>query len=437
MKHIRSSSNNIFLLETSGNPNERTSPFLTDFGEAVTKGSICIDYINGIAYISKGNIWEPIGNVQEALKIAGIDTSDLQMDDFTGTGYGVIINSPNSIIKQGTDKSVVLGGEDIIAKTSDTAYVENLGIFSKGTDGTSAFEGILTSVDLNEDVDWKLPNKSGVIALLTDIQNNGEESTGGYLIATSDKGLVALSTNGDGSLATNTPVASDPVSGSYVTVFLNGQELEVGDAVKTKAFYFSDDGGTTPKSFDHNHPNGKVNIGDELYFNPSVAGFELQDGWRLTLLYLKYSEQAISIGGISIDGDTYIGQYKVVSAKAIDDFTNNKEFITKEYNDYHQNILLKESIAGSDGFLFNLNAKYKISDIITETTSGSLPMDISIGSTSGGVDIINNVSLTESFEDLDLLKGFFDKDNNTDVFISSPSWSAQLKVYIRLKRIMH
>ena len=80
------------------------------------------------------------------------------------------------------------------------------------------------------------------------------------------------SASADGSLASPTPMTLTP-NGSEVVVFLNGRAFQVGDGVKTLAFYLSNDGGVTARTFLAASP------GDLLYVNPSLFGYT---PWVLT-----------------------------------------------------------------------------------------------------------------------------------------------------------
>jgi len=109
------------------------------------------------------------------------------------------------------------------------------------------------------------------------------------IISPDDKFLVANDVIADFGLATSSTISHTPVNGCYVAVFFNGQELEVGNGVRTKAFYFSGDGGANARGFSTSHPNGQVQAGDSLYFNPSIAEFTLSAGQRISLMYMVYS----------------------------------------------------------------------------------------------------------------------------------------------------
>jgi len=106
------------------------------------------------------------------------------------------------------------------------------------------------------------------------------------ILTPDDKFLTSLATIGDNQLATNDTITNTPIDECYVAVYYNGQELEVGDGVKTKVFYFSGDSGTSARGFSSGHPNGQIQAGDELYFNESIAGFALQSGSRISLMYM-------------------------------------------------------------------------------------------------------------------------------------------------------
>jgi len=83
-----------------------------------------------------------------------------------------------------------------------------------------------------------------------------------------DKNQTPVATSGNGS-ATGLTISSDPFGDSYVAVFVNGLMTTVGDGVKTLNCYFSADGGITAKSV------SALASGDQLYWNGTVAGFDL------------------------------------------------------------------------------------------------------------------------------------------------------------------
>jgi hypothetical protein len=80
----------------------------------------------------------------------------------------------------------------------------------------------------------------------------------------------------DGALASDAALANEPKNGTDVPVFINGKKVIVGDGVKTNcSIYFSGDNGLTARSFTNTHPNGKIQLGDKLYVNPSFHEYSL------------------------------------------------------------------------------------------------------------------------------------------------------------------
>jgi hypothetical protein len=81
--------------------------------------------------------------------------------------------------------------------------------------------------------------------------------------------MSAEITVNDSDLACNTAILDTPIRASFVKVFINGVEVNVGGTVYPYDCYFSSDGGTTVKIL------GDEKIGDKLYWNYSVANYNL------------------------------------------------------------------------------------------------------------------------------------------------------------------
>jgi hypothetical protein len=85
-------------------------------------------------------------------------------------------------------------------------------------------------------------------------------------------GMTALVTVSDGDAACATTLLKKPLLGGSVSVFVSGLRAGLGDGVKTKDCYFSDDLGATAKTLEN------LASGDKLYWNGSIAGFQLDAG---------------------------------------------------------------------------------------------------------------------------------------------------------------
>jgi predicted nucleic acid-binding Zn-ribbon protein len=111
-----------------------------------------------------------------------------------------------------------------------------------------------------------------------------------------DKDVQLLDTSGDESQASATRAISEaPLDNSYIDVKINGISYEVGNGVKTKSCYFSNDGGVTAKGFSSSYVNGKVEVGDFLYWNGNVAGFDLKSTWKASIHYLRNEYNQIEV----------------------------------------------------------------------------------------------------------------------------------------------
>jgi len=201
----------------------------------------------------------------------------------------VIIANGSLILTGGTFSN--LGSLAIVSFSggSTTSYVDSNTIqFSQSNSiyGSSVSavvkDGSLTASKLDT-----ASNGGATAGYILSVDNSGDfswvESKGG-LISALDKGYnITSNVLGDGGF-TGLTISGTPVVGSYVGVFVNGQEFEVGYGSTTLTpFYFSGDGGTTARD---NFSPTNIQIGDGLYWNSSVAGTGLYITWKLSLLYL-------------------------------------------------------------------------------------------------------------------------------------------------------
>jgi len=98
---------------------------------------------------------------------------------FNIPNYPTIISTQNYTVKQNVDNTVLLGGKDIVSKTNNTAYVNQVG-FNTGLAG----EMILAHTPNAGNFTATLKAETGTIALLSDITgtnsgtNTGDQSTG-------------------------------------------------------------------------------------------------------------------------------------------------------------------------------------------------------------------------------------------------------------------
>jgi len=86
------------------------------------------------------------------------------------------------------------------------------------------------------------------------------------------------STDGDFTGAT---ISNTPYNDSNVQILVNGVNVNLGDGAKNQACYFSADGGSTAR------PIADIEQSDALYWNGSIAGYELDGLDEIDIIYEK------------------------------------------------------------------------------------------------------------------------------------------------------
>lgn len=84
-----------------------------------------------------------------------------------------------------------------------------------------------------------------------------------------DRSLIPSTIAAADGLDSGVDITFTPTNGCNVDVEVNGVNVELGDGLKTKECYFSNDGGTTAKTI------AGVAAGDSLYWNGAIAGYGL------------------------------------------------------------------------------------------------------------------------------------------------------------------
>lgn len=94
---------------------------------------------------------------------------------------------------------------------------------------------------------------------------------------TTDRNVTPAITSGD-EQTTTIAIVDDPKG--FIDVKVNGNSVSIGNGSKTKFCYFSDDGGSTAKTF------ATILSGDILYWNGVVADYDLAATDEITILYI-------------------------------------------------------------------------------------------------------------------------------------------------------
>lgn len=91
---------------------------------------------------------------------------------------------------------------------------------------------------------------------------------------------IPTATTGDYA-STGITMDFEPYRDSVVDVMVNGLGLSEGDGVRTAPVYFSNDGGLTARAIID------IEAGDELYWNGTIAGFDLTSDDLIDIVYEK------------------------------------------------------------------------------------------------------------------------------------------------------
>jgi hypothetical protein len=143
-----------------------------------------------------------------------------------------------------------------------------------------------TSVDFNSGNNYLIFNSGLSTETYVDLSPLKTLSGTTSLLSDSNIDMDANTTSYSSRLACSTPISSNSIENSNISVFVNGVQATVGNGVKTKDCYFSADGGTTAKSFN------SIVVGDLLYWsydgsNNPISGYELNAATdKLTFMYL-------------------------------------------------------------------------------------------------------------------------------------------------------
>ena len=187
------------------------------------------------------------------------------------------------------------------AQLQDGNYPTVIELHPSGSATASNFiaDDVMSTLRLRLRVYGLLPS-TGIPGELVYIEAQGNRVEGVYVWLTST-GWTLLAGAGYGAspcmqevimsavadtVSTDNTVASSslfvvpaPLASSNFLVFINGLQTQVGDAVKTLPTYFSKDGGLTASAI------RDVDSSDVLYWNTSIAGYDLADYDTITLHY--------------------------------------------------------------------------------------------------------------------------------------------------------
>ena len=237
-----------------------------------------------------------------------LGTDDIVFAQFSGAGS---VSAGAGLTKTGNQLDVNVD-DSTVEVSNDTLQVKDAGITSAklanvsvttakistavAGDGIAGGNGVALSVDLNQltaavldvsadsiafvDATDNSTKKESVADFAAALAGSGLASSSGALTAarlsSNDQFEAASATSSDGDTAGVT-IAATPEG--MVMIFVNGMQQELGQGVKTKDCYFSADGGTTARAV------SAIASGDTLYWNGSIAGYQLEATDKISMVY--------------------------------------------------------------------------------------------------------------------------------------------------------
>ena len=117
---------------------------------------------------------------------------------------------------------------------------------------------------------------SQLLSIFTSIGNLAAIS---HPISFTERNRIPDTTSGNNS-STGITLSRQPTSATFIEINVNGSIIDVKDGAGTnQVCYFSVDGGATPKNY------SQLSIGDTLYWNGNLAGYNLDSDDRIDMTY--------------------------------------------------------------------------------------------------------------------------------------------------------
>ena len=117
---------------------------------------------------------------------------------------------------------------------------------------------------------------SQLLSIFTRIGNLAAIS---HPISFTERNRIPDTTSGNNS-STGITLSRQPTSATFIEINVNGSIIDVKDGAGTnQVCYFSVDGGATPKNY------SQLSIGDTLYWNGNLAGYNLDSDDRIDMTY--------------------------------------------------------------------------------------------------------------------------------------------------------
>ena len=196
----------------------------------------------------------------------------------TGNATGIFLNNQSS---NGFGANAV-GSGGFTGLTTTAALGASTLTLTRASGGAIEIDGTpLAGGYINQN--GVVSSKNGRTPYLLLIESEGGsglEATG--VDVKEDLNKAPLQTSADGD-TTGIQITYTPFSDGAVSVTVNGLGANVGNGAKDEPCYFSSDDGTTAKEI------ANISAGDTLYWNGSIAEFELDGTDEIDIIYQSSS----------------------------------------------------------------------------------------------------------------------------------------------------
>lgn len=211
---------------------------------------------------------------KRSVRVASV--SNISLTSMPSSVDGVTLNSGDRFsAKNQTTQSengiYVFNGVGVAASRSNDA--------DSSSEVTTGMAFYVEEGTTNAKTTWKLVTSGAIILGTTSLVFEAFSTFQAPICTLANKAMSASNTSTNGDLAVSTVIAGTPANDSYVLVLVNGVGVEVGDGVKTKDSYFSSDSGVTAKTL------ANIASGDRLYWNGSIAGYQLATTDKVDYIY--------------------------------------------------------------------------------------------------------------------------------------------------------
>lgn len=245
------------------------SPDITIFGgtyDAMSPTAILAAFTNAISSGSLdlvAELYDSTDHTGQAIRITTTgNATGIFLNNQSSNGFGA--NAVGSGGFTGLTTTAALGASTLTLTRASGGAIE--------IDGTPLAGGYINQNGVVSSKNGRTP----YLLLIESEGGSGLEATGVDVKEDLDKAPLTTSADGD---STGIQITYSPFSDGAVAITVNGLGANIGDGAKDEPCYFSSDDGVTAKEI------ANISAGDTLYWNGSIAEFELDPTDEIDIIY--------------------------------------------------------------------------------------------------------------------------------------------------------